>query len=125
LRWHVSRSLWSPLALVPVVACSPINTVPAPVSPTAAIQYYDLEVPADLEIKAVDFSATTFSDVSGSGGATTSAVGGRAFVKVYASHRTTGEQFLLLYEDIEHRKRPVQVIRFVRGPDRARPDSTR
>lgn len=124
LRSGVSRSLFVLPALAAAVACSPINTVPAPVSPTAAIQYYDLEVAADLEVRAVDFSATTFSDVSGAGGTTTSSVGGRAFVKVYAVHRTTGEQFLLLYEDIEHRKRPVQVIRFVRGPDRVRPDST-
>jgi hypothetical protein len=102
-----------------------VNTVPAPVSPTAAIQYYDLEIPPDLEIKAVDFAATTFSDVSGSGGTLTSAVGGRAFVKVYAVHRTTGEQFLLLFEDIEHRRRPVQVIRFVPGPTGVRPDSAR
>ena len=119
------RSLSSPCFLLLVVACAPVNTVPAPVSPTAAIQYHDLEIPADLEIKAVDFAATTFSDVSGSGGSLTSAVGGRAFVKVYAVHRTTGEQFLLLYEDIEHRKRPVQVIRFVPVPGRVRPDSTR
>lgn len=125
MRCQVSRSVFILPAAVAAVACSPVNTVPAPVSPTAAIQHYDLEVPADLEIKAVDFSATTFSDVSGSGGATTSAVGGRAFVKVYAVHRTTGEQFLLLYEDIEHRKRPVQVIRFIPDPDSVRPDSTR
>jgi hypothetical protein len=46
-------------------------------------------------------------------------------VKAYAVHRTTGEQFLILYEDIEHRRRPVQIIRFVRGTDGARPDSTR
>ena len=125
MRCHVSRSLFSLPAVMAAVACSPVNTVPAPVSPTAAIQHYDLEVPADLEIKAVDFSATTFSDVSGSANAMTSSVGGRAFVKVYAVHRTTGEQFLLLYEDIAHRRRPVQVIRFVRAPDGALPDSTR
>ena len=125
MRRQVSPSLAIVPALMASVACSPVNTVPAPVSPTAAIQHYDLEVPGDLEIKAVDFSATTFSDVSGSGGATTSSVGGRAFVKVYAVHRRTGEQFLLLYEDIEHRKRPVQVIRFVSVSDSARPDSSR
>ena len=118
-------SLFILLPCVAGVACNPVNTVPAPVSATAAIKYYDLEVPPDLEIKAVDFSATTFADVSGVGGSTSSSVGGRAFVKVYAVHRATGEQFLLLYEDIEHRKRPVQVIRFVRAPDRAPPDSTR
>lgn len=125
LRRHVLRSLSSLPVLVAAVACAPVNTVPAPVSPTTAIQYRDLEIPPDLEIKSVDFAATTFSDVSGSGGTLTSAVGGRAFVKVYAVHRTTGEQYLLLYEDIEHRRRPVQVIRFVAGPEKARPDSTR
>lgn len=122
---RVSRSVFLVPALMAGVACAPVNTVPDPVSPTAAIQYYDLEIPADLEIKSVDFSATTFSDVSGAGGSTSSAVGGRAFVKVYAVHRGTGEQYLLLYEDIAHRRRPVQVIRFLRGSESARPDSTR
>ena len=100
-----------------------VNTVPEPVSPAAAIQYYDLDVPADLEIKSVDFSATTFSDVSGYGGSTSSSVGGRAFVKVYAVRRKNGEQFLLLYEDIVHRKRPVQIIRFRSAASMALPDS--
>src|SRR5512144_991647 len=113
------------IALVSGVACHPVNTVPPPVSPTAAIQYYDLEIPPDLEIRAVDFSATTFSAVSGSGGYTSSETGGRAFVKVYAVRRTTGEQFLLLYEDIERRPRPVRIIRFVPSLEGVRPDSTR
>ena len=112
------------LALVSGAACSPVNTVPDPVSPTAAIHYYNLEIPADLEIRAVDFDATTFSAVSGSGGYTSSQTGGRAFVKVYAVNRTTGEQFLLLYEDIGRRKRPVSIIRFVPGQDKVRADST-
>ena len=113
------------LALVFSVACSPVNTVPEPVSPKAAVQHFDLEIPPDLEIRSVDFTATTFSDVSGAGGTTSSETGGRAFVKVYAVRRATGEQFLLLYEDIQHRKQPVQIIRFVPTPEKARPDSTR
>jgi hypothetical protein len=100
-----------------------VNTVPEPVSPTAAIQYYDLDIPPDLEIKAVDFSATTFSEVSGAGGSTSSSVGGRAFVKVYAVRRKNGEQFLLLYEDVAHRKRPVQIIRFRAAGSVTLPDS--
>ena len=112
------------ISLLSGVACHTVNTVPAPVSPSAAVQYYDLEIPPDLEIRAVDFSATTFSEVSGSAGYTASETGGRAFVKVYAVRKTTGEQFLLLYEDIEHRKRPVRVIRFVPGSETVRADST-
>jgi hypothetical protein len=100
-----------------------VNTVPKPVSPTASIQYYDLDVPPDLEIRSVDFAATTFADVSGSGGITSSSVGGRAFVKVYAVHRKTGAQFLLLYEEVAHRKRPVQIIRFRPAASVALPDS--
>lgn len=113
-------------ALVFGAACRPtVNTLPPTLSPTAATQYYDLEVPADLEIKAVDFAASAFSDVHGpSGGPTQSSVGGRAFVKVYAEHRTTGQQFLLLYEDISRRKQPIQIIRFV-GAGGVQQDSTR
>ena len=103
-------------------ACT-VNTVPEPVSPTAAIQYYDLDIPPDLEIKAVDFTATTFSDVSGAGGTTSSSVGGRAFVKVYGVSRRNGEQYLLLYEDIVRRKRPVQIIRFRPAASVTLPDS--
>jgi hypothetical protein len=118
-------SLWlfALTAVATETACiKPVNTVPAPVTPTAQILYYDLELPADLEVKAVDFSATTYADVSGAPqGAVGSTVNGRAFVKVYAVQKTTGEQFLLLYEDITRRKRPVQIIRFVPGTDAARP----
>jgi hypothetical protein len=123
---HRRSILFVILALLAPTACmTPVNTVPEPVSPAAAIQYYDLEVPSDLEVQSADFSATTFTDVSGSDGALSSAVGGRAFVKVYAVRRATGEQFLLLYEDVARRRRPVVILAFRRGPDPARPDSTR
>ena len=118
-------SLWlvALTAVATEIACvKPVTTVPAPVTPTAQVQYYDLEVPQELEIKSVDFSATMYSDVSGTPqGPVGSTVNGRAFVKVYAVDKTTGEQFLLLYEDITRRKRPVQVIRFIPGIDPARP----
>lgn len=94
-------------------ACSrPVNTVPGPVSPSASIQFYDLEVPSDLEIKAVDFTATSFTDVYGFEGSTGSSTSARGFIKVYAIQRRTGEQFLLVYEDVARRKKPVQVIHF-------------
>ena len=118
-------SLWlfALTAVATETACvNPVNTVPAPVTPTSQVQYYDLELPPDLEIKAVDFSATTYADVSGTPqGPVGSTVNGRAFVKVYAVHKTTGEQFLLLYADITRRRRPMQIIRFVPGTDAAKP----
>src|SRR5215218_2230219 len=123
---HIRVSLFILSLLAVGIACvKPVNTVPAPVSPSAAVQRYDLELPPDLEVKSVDFSASTFTDVSGGPDGSSSSVGGRAFVKVYAVHRTTGEQFLVLYEDVANRRRPVQIIRFVRGSEPARPDSAR
>jgi len=114
-----------PLLAMGIACVKPVNTVPAPVTPAAEVQRYDLELPPDLEVRSVDFSASTFTQVSGGSDGTSSSVGGRAFVKVYAVHRTTGEQFLVLYEDVQNRRRPVQIIRFVRGTDPARTDSLR
>lgn len=117
---------WSPLVLSSIVAAASactgaVNTVPEPVSPSASVQYYDLDIPSDFEIKAVDFAATSFTDVSGFNGITSSTTSGRAFVKVYAVQRGTGDQFLLLYEDIARRKRPIQVIHFRSVQDVLRP----
>jgi hypothetical protein len=115
-----SRSLLFPTILTllgTAAACHTVNTIPAPALPTDPVKHYDLEIPDALEIKAVSFDATAFSDVSGAGGGTSTRVGGRAFLKVYAVHRQTGEQYLLIYEDIDHRKTPVEVIRFRPVPD--------
>jgi len=102
-----------------LAACSPVNTVPPPLTPTDPVQHFDLAIPASLEIRSVEFTATTFADVSGYGGSTGSKVGGRAFLQVYAVHRQTGDQYMLLYEDIGRRKQPVQVIRFRAEADSA------
>jgi len=84
------RLLLSVSLVVTATAChGTINTLPDPVSPTGPIGYADLELPAGLEVRSVDFAAATFADASGvPGGAVTSSVGGRAFVKVYAVDRT-------------------------------------
>jgi hypothetical protein len=113
------RALRFPVVvLVAAAAChTPVNTVPAPVAPDDPITQYEIEIPDALEVKSVSFDATTFGDVSGSELAVTTTVGGRAFLKVYAVHRETGDQYFLIYEDIVHRKTPVQVIRFRPVPD--------
>lgn len=43
-------------------------------------------------------------------------IGGRAFIKVHAVHKKTGEEYLLIYENIDQRPRPIQIIRFEPHP---------
>lgn len=115
---YIRASFFPLLVVVAAAAChTPVNTVPAPVAPDDPVTQYEIEIPDALEVKSVSFDATTFGDVSGSEFAVTTAVGGRAFLKVYAVHRKTGDQYFLIYEDIVHRKTPVQVIRFRPVPD--------
>jgi hypothetical protein len=86
-------------------ACvTPTYTVPEPVDPTDPVREYTLEIPPNLEVRNVDFSATEFKHGD--------EVGGRGFLKVYAVDRGSGEAVLLIFEDIAHRKQPLQVIRF-------------
>ena len=109
------------LAGVMLGACNrTINTLPPTVTPADPVQYYALRIPDSLEIKAVDFDASLYPNVSGSGdvGVGTK-LGGRAFVKVFAVHRKTGETYLLVFEDIARRRDPVLVIRFEGSSGRA------
>ena len=102
------------LAVVILGACSKtINTLPPTVTPADPVQHYSLQIPDSLEIKTVDFDAALYPNVSGTGelGVDTK-LGGRAFVKVYALHRRTGEAYLVVFEDIARRRDPVLVIRF-------------
>jgi len=109
------------LAVVILGACNKtINTLPPTVTPADPVQHYSLRMPDSLEIKAVDFDAALYPNVSGTGdlGVGTK-LGGRAFVKVYAVHRKTGEPYLVVFEDIARRRDPVLVIRFEGSSGRA------
>src|SRR2546425_9593836 len=109
------------LAVVMLGACpKTINTLPPTVTPADPVQHYSLRVPDSLEIKAVDFDASLYPNVSGGGNlGVDTKLGGRAFVKVYAVHRKTGETYLLVFEDIARRRDPVLVIRFESSSGRA------
>ncbi len=105
-----------PIALGAVVltACNrTINTLPARLTPADPVQTFALRIPDSLEIRAVDFDAALYPNVSGSNSTwVDTKLGGRAFVKVHAVHRRTGEQYLIVFEDIARRREPVLVIRF-------------
>ena len=101
------------LVLLTAGCASTVNTLPAVATRDAPTEELTLYLPEELEMYSVDYDAALYSDVSD--GETT--LGGRAFVKVYARHRETGVPYLLLYENIEERAYPFQIIRF--EPDRA------
>jgi hypothetical protein len=115
---RICASLFPAVVLLAAAAChTTLNTMPAPLTPDDPVTHYQLEIPDALEVKAVSFDATAFGDVRGGEFGVGTRVGGRAFLKVFAVHRQTGDQYLLIYEDIVHRKTPVQVIRFRPVPD--------
>lgn len=92
-----------------------VNTVPRPISPADPVSKFDLVVPKDLEVRSADFDATMFASAGGGRDYVTSDVGGRAFIKLFAVHRVTGEQYLLVYEDVAKRKEPTFIIHLVAG----------
>ncbi len=97
------------LGLLSAGCASTINTLPALTTNEDPVEELTLYVPDGLEINSVDYNATLYTYVSGG---QTLELGGRGFVKVYATHRETGVQYLLLYENLTERSRPIQIIRF-------------
>src|SRR5437879_12241001 len=84
------------LVLSGSVACHPVNTMPPPPSPSDPVKHYDLEIPDALEIKAVSFDATAFSEGSGDGNVPSTQIGGRAVLKVHGLPRSSGPQYGLI-----------------------------
>jgi hypothetical protein len=108
-------------ALLALAACNiPVTTRPYPVSASAAVERSDLEIPRDLEIRSASYSVTGLADVSGMNGSTSSSVQVRPLLTVYAVRRTTGEQLLLIYDDLGQRKQPSRIVRLVAGSDSLR-----
>jgi hypothetical protein len=113
MRTELTRSSWSGLlaaAVLTATACHPVNTVPPPASPEDPIQEFNLELPPNLEVRHIDFIASEYATDAES--IYNGERGGRAFIKVFAVDRVTGESVLLLYENVGHRKQPFQMIRF-------------
>lgn len=120
LLHQASLIMRCPLLLVALAclasACSTtINTLPPVASANAPVRELMLEIPPGLEVRSATYTATMYSDVtgtSGSSGVTTTSVGGRAFVQVLAIDRASQEQVLLVYENLTDRRKPIQIIRF-------------
>jgi len=103
------------LSAISSVACAPsISTAPYPISATAAVEHNDLEVSRDLEVRSASYSVTGLTDVDMKTGTNVQL---RPLLTVYAVRRSTGEQLVLIYEDLTQRKQPSKIIRLVPAGD--------
>lgn len=122
----MKTAMWlAACSILPLVAAcntgnTGVETRPYPVSATAAIERNDLEIPRDLEVRSASYSVTGLADVSGMNGTTSSAVELRQLLTVYAVNRATGEQLLLIYDDLAQRRQPSRIIRIVPASDSLR-----
>jgi hypothetical protein len=92
-------------------------TEPYPVSATTVIERYQVTLPPDVEVRSANYSVTALPYVTGVKGNTSSAVQVRPLLTVYAVRRRTGEQLVLIYEDLAQRKQPSQIIQLVASSD--------
>ena len=95
-----------------ILALPPAEIAVHPSELSGRLVHFDAFLRGRRTTMPVSVRSRLFTDVSGSSDLVGSQVGGRGFLKVYAVDKNTGEQYLLIYEDIRQRKRPVQVIRF-------------
>jgi len=117
----IAKSSVACSALLALGACNiPVMTRPYPVSASAAVERSDLEIPRDLEVRSASYSVTSLANVSGTNGSTSSDVQVRPLLTVYAVRRATGEQLLLIYDDLAQRKQPSRIVRLVAGSDSLR-----
>ena len=117
------RTVWCTGLFLLAGCAHRIDTLPPVAKPGAPLREITLEIPEGFEVRSIDYDAAMYSSVSGSGGMTSTSAGGRAFVKVLAVERSSGQQVLLLYENVSARSQPVEIIRFRSGPSIAQDSS--
>lgn len=69
---------------------------------------YRIVVPPDYEVRSVDYDAALVGIASGEGASTE--VSGRGVVAVYAVHRPSGAEVVLIYDDVRARPTPSAVL---------------
>lgn len=106
------------LSTVALTGCTfrATNTLPSYSEPEDPIERLSLWIPEDLQVRNVDFDASIYTDAAHGSETEQTDIGGRAFIKVHAVHKKTGEEYLLIYENIDQRPRPIQIIRFEPHP---------
>lgn len=96
-----------------LTGCNPgVYTLPSYKAPEDPVGMKHIIIPQEFEIISSDYTAS-ISSTKDDGPASHY---GRAFIKLFAKHKETGEEYLLIYEDIENRQKPIDIIKYVREP---------
>jgi len=102
------------LVVMVFTACNPkVYTLPNLSDPDDVVISQKLIIPEEFEVLSTDFVTTMATDPYGEKGETTI---GRAFIKLHCRHKVTGKDYLLIYEDLENRSKPIQIIKFEKAP---------
>ena len=91
------------------------NTLLATAEPGRVVPEYRLTVPDGYDIRSVDYDAAIVGVASGEN--TSTVIRGRGVATVYATERATGQEVILIYDDIQDRPFPTAILRL----DRAAP----
>lgn len=104
------------LAIMVFTACNPkVYTLPKVSDSGDVVISQKLIIPEEFEVLSTDFAATMAVDKGGDGGFSSTTIG-RAFIKLHCRHKVTGKDYLLIYEDLKNRSKPIQIIKFEKAP---------
>lgn len=101
-----------------LTACTgAVYTLPNVARADSPVVTEHLIIPEEFEIISADFDASLSAKASSAaGGPVSSTTFGRAFIKLHCRHKETKEEYLLLYEDLKNRSKPIQIIKFEKVP---------
>ena len=104
------------LPLVALAGCSPGygSTLLPTAEAGAPAPEYRIDVPDGYDVRSVDYDASLVGIASGE--RTSTRVAGRGVVAIYAVERATGQEVVLVYDDVQNRPAPSAVIRLDRAP---------
>ena len=79
---------------------------------------YRVEIPDGYEVRSVDYDAALVGLASGDSSGTSTSVAGRGVLAVYAVETATGDEVVLVYDDILARRTPTAIVRIERAGER-------
>ena len=79
---------------------------------------YRVEIPGGYEVRSVDYDVALVGLASGDSSSTSTSVAGRGVLAVYAVEAATGDEVVLIYDDILARRTPTAIVRIERAGER-------